>query len=75
MNWNPWKKIAKLESKLAQQVEQTGLWAECFMDTSDKLSVARNALENIAMAAGPKSSATIKRLAAMAQETLVALDQ
>jgi CHASE3 domain sensor protein len=70
MTLNPWKKIRQLEERLKQQVEQTDGWAENFIDTSDLLNAARNALRAIAAEEKPTSNATVKRMAAMAREGL-----
>ena len=63
MIWNPWKRARDAELN-AERLAFEGIGAY------QEIRRLRGALANIAMAAGPRSTAIVKRLSAMAQEAL-----
>jgi hypothetical protein len=70
MIWNPWKEIARLEEKLAKQVEQTGGWCDAMMVCSDKLDAAQQTLRAIAAMETPRCSNVVRKITRMAREAL-----
>lgn len=63
MIWNPWKRARDAELDAKQ-------WASEAVDAYHEIDRLRNVLENIAMAAGQRSTAIVRRLSNMAQEAL-----
>lgn len=61
--WNPWKKIEELK----QDLDYLELSLEVAYGDID---VMRDALKQIAMVAGPRSSAVVRRMSNMAQDAV-----
>lgn len=63
MIWNPWKRARDAELNAEQ-------WSFDAIGAYQEIDRLRKVLENIAMVAGPRSTAIVKRLSDMAQEAL-----
>jgi len=61
--WNPWKRIKELEQDVADLRKSIDL---AYSDVDGLL----DALEQIAMVAGPRSNVTVRRMSNMAQEAV-----
>ena len=63
LTWNPWKRIKELE----QDVANLGVCLDAAYGDVDSML---GTLEQIAMVAGPRSSAIVRRMSNMAQEAV-----